>query len=74
MELTNPQTSETTASEEDDSAQILPCPFCGHEAEINSTRDYDNPVWVGCSNERCWTFGHGTPDLNGWNTRVLSAR
>jgi hypothetical protein len=63
-------------------AELLPCPFCGGEAERKTlTHAYGHTMYyVQCSNEKCainpTTVAYKTKgaDIRAWNTRTPKER
>lgn len=52
-------------------SELLPCPFCGGEAEINGANKYGWSVWCKkCHSNNNW--GHATEQgaIDAWNTRA----
>ena len=48
--------------------KLLPCPFCGGEAEIVSS---EFGIHVKCKNEKCWNIDYHSEQqaIKAWNTR-----
>ncbi len=57
--------------------ELLPCPFCGGEANIIDHHNDDGSVSVGCNNDTClgfsglgWLYKTEAEAISAWNTRA----
>lgn len=52
-------------------SELLPCPFCGGEAEINGANKYGWSVWCKkCHSNNNWGHAMEQEAIEAWNTRV----
>ena len=57
--------------------ELLPCPFCGGEANVIDHHNDDGSVSVGCNNDTClgfsglgWLYKTEAEAIEAWNTRT----
>lgn len=58
-------------------SELLPCPFCGGEANVIDHHNDDGSVSVGCNNDTClgfsglgWLYKTEAEAIAAWNTRA----
>lgn len=52
--------------------KLLPCPFCGSEAEVEEQVDDYDTNWqsITCSNRKCFVREAYAQSISDWNTRA----